>query len=62
VLPEALLITIFLSSRGCLSTSKTCLENSGNSSKNKIQLFAKDISQGKSWPHHQIILTAEAVW
>jgi len=61
VVQDALLTTIFLSSSGCLSTSKTCLGNSGNSSKNKIPLFARDISHGKSWLHHQIILTAEAV-
>jgi len=44
--PFALAIDIFLSSRGCLSTSSTDLGNSGSSSKNNTPLFAKDISQG----------------
>ena len=42
----ALDITIFLSSMGCLNTSSASLLNSGNSSKNKTPLWAREISPG----------------
>ncbi len=59
---EAREMTIFLSSRGCLSTSSTSLGNSGNSSKNKIQWCARLTSQGVKFLPHPIIETLLAVW
>jgi hypothetical protein len=54
-------IEIFLSSIGCLRTSKTFAGNSANSSKNNIHLCASDISHGFNCVHHQTIATGLAV-
>src|SRR3989344_879305 len=46
ILPELREIVTFLSSKGCLKASKTCLGNSGNSSKNNTPRWAKETSPG----------------
>lgn len=55
-------IAMVLSSRGCLSTSRTSLGNSVSSSKNKIPLCARDTSHGVSCCPHHTIATFDAVW
>ena len=59
--PETREILTFLSSNGCLKTSRVSLGNSVNSSKNKIHLCAKLTSPGVKFDHHQTIEILDAV-
>lgn len=62
MVPETLDMTMFLSSIGCLRTSRVSLGNSVSSSKNRIPLWARETSHGVRLVQPQTIDILDAVW
>src|SRR3989344_1466505 len=61
-LPWAREIVTVFSSKGCLRFSRTSRENSGNSSRKRTPLWAREISPGLGQAPPPTRATPEAVW